>query len=786
MRRIHSPSALGLVTAQGIESDVHVGMDSLEEEDHELVFIDPAKRRRTRARSCGIYCLLAALVTALVVIAGQAISLGVIVGTWDCSTESETAECKTESCMELAKMVRANLDTTVNPCEDFYNFSCGGWVRGHSLPTGYPSYSPFRELDAENQRKLIYVMESDRDDDIEAVVKAKTLYHSCMNTAQLDALGRGPILRLINTSGGWDLVNVSSDDDWWSGSGSGSGSGSPSMDFFDSDIFFLQKLAGNPAFFSYYVYVDDKNSSQYTLFLEQSGLSLPSPESYTDPKSGEEQMGILKTYIVNVLSLINPDASLLERYRMAANNIVELEKNLSSVFVPVEDLRDPEATYNKMTVDNLTLKFPNTFNWSALLTTSFLLAQASEISDEDMVVVRTTSYFQNLSSILASTDSTTLYDYTMWQWVKGYVGFLSSDFREEYYNFTEHITGSGERERNLTCLSLVQSVLPIALARPFTEFYFPSNAKSSVTDMITQIKEAFKVRLDDKTWIDNDTREQCKEKVDAITQRVAYPDKIFHDSYLNGLYENYTIQEMFLLYTMVELEFTIFSENLRHLGGPVDKTEWDIAPTAVNAYYNPSFNQFTFLEGILASPFFQADWPDYFRYGAFGVIIGHELTHGFDDQGQQYDKDGNLRQWWSQTSTDNFKERQKCFREQYSRYEVFGYPVNGDLTLGENLADNGGIKTSYQAYRKVIGENGNQPYLPDLKYTPDQLFFIGFSQVWCSIFTPEYISTLVKTNPHSPGPYRVIGALVNSQEFADAFQCSSSSYMNPQSKCLMW
>jgi len=194
-----------------------------------------------------------------------------------------------------------------------------------------------------------------------------------------------------------------------------------------------------------------------------------------------------------------------------------------------------------------------------------------------------------------------------------------------------------------------------------------------------------------------------------------------------------------------------------------------------------------FLEGILNVPFFHAGWPDYFKYGALGVVIGHELTHGFDDQGQQYNKDGILEQWWTNYSTANFRERQQCFVDQYSQYELFGYHVNGSLTLGENIADNGGVKSSFQAYQTVVGRSGQTPpSLPALPYTPEQLYFIAYGQVWCSLFTPQSISVSTKTDPHSPGPYRVIGALVNSPEFASAFGCPTNSSMNPENKCLLW
>ena len=537
-------------------------------------------------------------------------------------------------------------------------------------------------------------------------------------------------------------------------------------------------------FFTFFVDVDDKNSSKYTLFLEQDGLTLPSPESYTDSKI----INSFKSYVVDILLLLNPPVSktAYKKYTKVAKDIVEFEAKLASIFVSAVELRNPEGTYNRMKISDLSASFPNTFNWTRILQRSFLLGKAPKVLTSDYIVVRTTSYFQNLSYILASTDNITLYNYVMWQLVSGYTTYLSQNFSDVYYKFAHNVTGSGAKPRNITCISLVQKVLPISLARLYTEFILPEGTKSSVVTMISHIKHAFKDRVNESVWLDNTTKQRCIEKVDAVTQRVAYPDLIYHDSYINHLYENYSIHADMLLHDMAQVTSLATMENLRKLGSHVDKSEWNIAPTAVNAYYNPSFNQFTLLEGILAPPFFQASWPNYFRYGAFGVVIGHELTHGFDDQGQQYDKDGILRKWWTNSSLENFKKKQLCFEKQYSQYQINNQHINGNLTLGENIADNGGLKTSYQAYKDAIKGEGPQPYLPGLKYTPDQLFFIAFAQMWCSQYRPEYLTLLLQVDPHSPGPFRVKGSLVNDVEFSKAFQCPKTGSMNPVDKCLLW
>ena len=631
-------------------------------------------------------------------------------------------------------------------------------------------------MDEENKKQLIGILDGDYDDDIEAVRSLKKLYRLCLDEyIKMNESEPSPLLAILGYFGRWPLLNGSS--------GSGAiGSGGANL-LLPIDTFVSMKLDGNPAFFSFYVYVDDKNSSKYTIFLEQSGLTLPSPENYG--KDSGPLVTAFRDFAVDFLSLLNPSIA-RDIYESAVDDVIKLEMELASIHVSAVDLRDPEATYNNMTLEQLSSMFPGPFNWTYVFQRSFSFAEAPSITPKDVVVVRTPSYFHNLSRVFMQTDNETIFNYIMWQFIQQYIPYLSRDFLKVYYNFTEVVYGSGERDRNETCLSIVQRAMPIALSRPFTEFILPGGTREVVEDMISEVKKAFKERVNDSDWLEDSTKVKCEEKVDAVTERVAYPELIFHDSYVNGLYENYTLKFDRLVYDMARVTYTVSVENLRKLHTTVDKTEWDIAPTAVNAYYNPSFNQFTFLEGILAPPFIKADWPDYFNYGAMGVVVGHELTHGFDDQGQQYDKDGNLRTWWDKKSTENFKTRQQCFREQYSAYELFGHHVNGNLTLGENLADNGGLKTSYQAYKTVAGEQGVQSHLPGLKYTPDQLFFVAFAQVWCSDFTEEYIATSLLTNPHSPGPFRVNGTLANSKEFANAFNCSAGSPMNPVKKCLMW
>lgn len=750
----------------------HLKMD---EESHPIMTKPTSMIGPVISQKWTTICLGVGLALAVFGLVVLAIAFGVTVSTLKSSPssgggEGESNICLTESCIQASAFILGNINRSVDPCQDFYNFTCGAWAQKTVIPTGKGSISSFAELAERNTIALKKILDKGEDGGVEAVGKVMDLYQSCLDTKRLNTLGAGPLLQLINKTGGWNLLNMSNDSSW---------------DINDK-LFLVEKILGSPAFFTVGVTVDDKNSSNYIIVVSQSGLSLPSRDFYLDNKTASAVQA-LKTLLVTVFSLLMPDGD-SAMYEETALELIAFESRLAEIFLSDVDLRNIDITYNKMRLSELSDLFP-VFDWTSHVNALFQLTNHDlTLTDDEPVIVRTPSYLQNLTEVFLSEPTMSLENYAKWQLVKQYLPYLSEDFAKAYSTFTLATQGRGEGERFETCVNVVQEALPIALARPYSQFVLPPGTKSIVSEMIDAVKAAFIERLNENTWLDDTTREASKEKVRAITKMIAFPDQLYNDTYLNHLYADYNVSADDFFANIKR--FVVFSttRNLRHLRQPVDKTEWDIAPTKVNAYYNPPYNQFVFLEGILNLPFFQAGWPDYLKYGALGTVIGHELTHGFDDQGQRYDKDGILQPWWTDQSISAFKDRQRCFAEQYSKYEMFGYNINGNLTLGENIADNGGLKAAFQAYRDTVKRKGMAPpLLPSLtSYTDEQMFFIAFGQVWCSIFTPEYVASLTKSNPHSPGPYRIIGTLVNSEEFSRAFQCSENSFMNPPQKCLMW
>ncbi|CAL8374717.1 unnamed protein product [Gadus morhua 'NCC'] len=337
-----------------------------------------------------------------------------------------------------------------------------------------------------------------------------------------------------------------------------------------------------------------------------------------------------------------------------------------------------------------------------------------------------------------------------------------------------------------TCIGNTDDTMGFALGALFVKETFDRNSKGIAEQMINEIRTAFKESLDQLSWMDPDTREAAKDKADAIYDMIGFPDFILDPKELDDVYDGYEVgEESFFnnMFNFYNFSSRVMSEQLRKRPS---RDQWSMTPPTVNAYYMATKNGIVFPAGILQAPFYSHDHPKALNFGGIGVVMGHELTHAFDDQGREYDKEGNMRPWWQNSSLQSFQQRTECMVEQYSRYTVNGEKVNGRQTLGENIADNGGLKAAYNAYRSWVRLNGEEKRLPAVNLTNDQLFFLGFAQVWCSVRTPESAHEGLVTDTHSPPRYRVIGTLSNSQDFAHHFQCPVGSPMNSGSRCEVW
>ena len=711
---------------------------------------------------------VAGVVTAVVLLAGDHqgserasnSSSGASAPTGLPTTEGVTGVCRTSGCVTLANILLENIDETVDPCEDFYNFSCGGWLSRTPLPQGKEVYTQPQPYASANKRKLRHILESDAaggSEDIEAVARVNGFYRLCMDMQAINETGAEPLLALIEKTGGWNIIGGRSEE--WS---------------INSTQFIQEKLYRSRALVNFGVDVDEKNSSQYIIKISQGNSLLPDYVYSSDYYIS--RINSFKSYFVKVMSLLNSTVP-ANTYQETAEEIIAFERELVKIFSFPSGV---DAKYNKMTLGELSNLWPD-FDWVGSLQYLFSLLNVS-VDENETVIVETPTYFRNLSAIFRNTSSETLENYSKWHLVSFYVRFLSRPFIDAYYDFQQR----GEPKQASTCLKLVQSALPIAIARQYIEQIYPEGSKEKSQDMVNRITETFRKRLEEREWLDDATRKLVLEKVDNIVAKVAYPDELFNDTYLNSLSSDIIIYKNNFMRTVAEARRALLSRDLGRLHRPVNRDAWTESPTTVNAFYDFNTNELILPAAYTLPPNMGSDWPDYYNFGALGTVIGHELTHGFDNQGQQFDPNGNIRQWWSSTALDNFRGRQNCIVEQYSKYEFYGHGVNPYDTLGENIADNGGLMTSYQAYQRLAAEN-KEPrlFLPNLRYTPEQIFFIASAQPLCTHYLKETVQYYLN-GPHSPASHRVIGSLSNSKGFSSAFKCPSGAPMNPPDKCVIW
>lgn len=413
------------------------------------------------------------------------------------------------------------------------------------------------------------------------------------------------------------------------------------------------------------------------------------------------------------------------------------------------------------------------------------------ITEDESIVIYSPEYFDDLSNLIgqyvqSERGKVTLANYMAWSVIQSLIATLPKNFRDASKVLRKALIGSEGIEVSWRyCVTDTNQVMGFALGSLFVRRVFQGKSKERAEEMIYSIRNAFKDNLPDLSWMDDRTRQLAREKADHINQMIGFPDFILNPEKLNGKYEGLELDENNYFENNIKVNVLSLRENMEKINKPANKTEWEMTPPMVNAYYTPTKNQIVFPAGILQTPFYDLSYPNSLNYGAMGVVMGHELTHAFDDQGREYDKDGNLYQWWFNETLKNFEERVKCFVDQYSSYKVEDSHLNGKQTLGENIADNGGLKAAFRAYEKWAEVNP-EPRLPGLNLTSKQLFFVGFAQVWCSISTPEALKLQVLNDPHAPAQFRVIGTLSNSHEFAREFNCPVGSNMNPEKKCVVW
>uniref|UniRef100_A0A8C3H0R4 endothelin-converting enzyme 1 n=1 Tax=Corvus moneduloides TaxID=1196302 RepID=A0A8C3H0R4_CORMO len=673
--------------------------------------------------------------------------------------------CLTDACVRVASKILEALDTEMDPCQDFYQYSCGGWIKRNPLPNGRSKWSTFNSIWDQNQAIMKHLLENATfNSSSEAERKTQRYYLSCLKEQRIEELGSQPLMELIDKIGGWNIT--------------GSWNQTSFMEV-------LKSVSGTyraTPFFTVYVGADSKSSNSNIIQVDQSGLFLPSRDYYLNKTANEKVLAAYLAYMVELGTLLGGTP---EPTRLQMQQVLDFETQLANITVPQAERRDDEKIYHKMSIAELQLLAP-AIDWLDYL--SYALAPL-ELADTEPVVVYGDTYLQQVSDLINDTDRSILNNYLIWNLVQKTASSLDQRFETAQERLLETLYGTRKSctPRWQTCISNTDDTLGFALGSLFVKATFDRDSKAIAEEMISEIRAAFEVSLDQLDWMDEKTRQAAKEKADAIYDMIGFPDFILDNKELDDVYDGYEVSEDSFFQNM--LNFYNFSAKVMadQLRKPPNRDQWSMTPQTVNAYYLPTKNGIVFPAGILQAPFYARNHPKALNFGGIGVVMGHELTHAFDDQGREYDKEGNLRPWWQNSSLEAFKNRTACMTEQYGHYTVHSEKVNGRQTLGENIADNGGLKAAYNAYKSWLQKNGEEKRLPALGLTNHQLFFVGFAQVWCSVRTPESSHEGLVTDPHSPDKYRVIGTLSNSRDFVEHFGCPLGSPMNPDlSGCRSW
>ncbi|XP_063350410.1 endothelin-converting enzyme 2b isoform X2 [Pelmatolapia mariae] len=643
------------------------------------------------------------------------------------SSDSGRGLCLSEACVTVASQIVEAMDRSADPCQDFYQFACGGWMRKNPLPDGRSRWSTFNSIWEQNQALLKHLLENGTfNGSSEAERKTQSYYLSCLNTQRIEELGAQPLVDLITKIGGWNMTGP------W-----------------DKDNFMdVLKVVSGPyraqPFFSVGVSADPKNSNSNVIQVDQSGLFLPSRDYYLNKTANEKVLVAYLDYMVELGMLLGGERSSTQAQMQ---QIMDFETALANITVPQDQRRDEEKIYHKVTIAELQVLAP-AIDWLDYLSSSL---SPLELNDTEPVVLYAKEYLQQVSELINKTDRSLLNNYMMWTLVQKSVASLDQRFENAQDKLLESLYGTKKSctPRWQTCIGNTDDTLGFALGALFVKATFDKQSKEIAEKMINAIRSAFKEALDQLSWMDGQTRQAAKDKADAIYDMIGFPEFILDSKELDDVYDGYEVSD--------------------------------------DSFFQNMLNFYNFSARVMADQLRKTPNKDQaLNFGGIGVVMGHELTHAFDDQGREYDKEGNLRPWWQNSSVEAFRQRTECMVDQYSRYTVNGEHINGKQTLGENIADNGGLKAAYHAYRSWIQGNGDEKRLPAVNLTNDQLFFVGFAQVWCSVRTPESAHEGLVTDPHSPPRYRVIGTLANSPDFSRHFNCPEGTPMNTGKRCEVW
>jgi putative endopeptidase len=642
------------------------------------------------------------------------------------------------------------MDKSVDPCQDFYEYACGNWRKNNPIPPDQSRWGRFNELADYNRQFLHNILEKySANDPKRSPVQQKIgdMYESCMDETTVDKKGSAPLKPEMDR-----IAAITNQDQ------------------LVETIAYLQSL-GVQAVFGFGASPDLHNASMEIGNVIQGGLGLPDRDYYsdTDEKSQETRQKYLE-HVAKMFVLLGDDEAAAKKEAQA---VMDIETKLADAALKRVQMRDPKNRDHKMKVSELESLAPN-FKFNRF----FSSTSAPSFTEVNVVPP---DFFEKVNGAVESVPIADWKTYLRWHVVRAAAPTLSDPFvRENFAFYGQYLNGQKELQpRWKRCVQMTDSLLGEALGQPYVDATFGPDGKQRMLRMVKALEESLGQDIQGLDWMTPETKKQALVKLHAITNKIGYPDT-WRD------YSSVKIVRGDLVGDVQRARAFEIKRNLNKIGKPLDKKEWGMTPPTVNAYYSPSNNDINFPAGILQPPFFDKDADDAVNFGGIGVVIGHELTHGFDDQGSKFDAEGNLKNWWTQADRDEFDKRTSCIADEYSSFvAVDDVHLNGRLTLGENTADNGGLRIALAALHKDMEMNPKVAATKD-GFTPEQRFFLGFAQVWCQNATPESSRLLAKTDPHSPGQYRTNGTLQNSPDFAKAFGCKAGQKMVSANACHVW
>jgi len=642
-----------------------------------------------------------------------------------------------------------NMDKGIRPQDNFYRYINGGWMKRYEIPDDKTAIGSF------------YDLRDKADDDVKAIIeelaatknlkngsdeqKVADLFRSYMNNEKRNAAGITPISSILTEI---ELIKTKDDLASFFGKHSTTGVNSP---------------------LALYINIDAKNSSSYAIHIWQSGLNLPDKDYYFN--EAERFVNLRRGYIAHIENMYNIAG--ISDSKTAAKNIMALETSLAEYHWTRVQSRDSEKRYNKFATNDLN-SITNKFNWQAFLA-------AEGVTSQKDIVINQPDFIEGFGKVFDETSLDTWKQYLTFNTLNAFSSYLTTDLDNENFDFfSRQLSGRKEqRPQWKRGVSVVNSNLGEIIGKVYVTRHFTPKAKSRMSELVENLRNAYGASIDDLAWMSADTKKAAHVKLAAFTPKIGYPDK-WED------YSSLVIKSDELVNNIINSRKVVSDKSIAKLGGPIRKWEWHMTPQTVNAYYNPAANEIVFPAAILQAPFFNMQADDAVNYGGIGAVIGHEMGHGFDDQGSKYDATGNLRNWWTKQDLKEFSNRTKSLVKQYSNYQVFeDLNVNGELTLGENIGDLSGVTIAYKAYKASL--NGKKaPVIDGL--TGEQRFFMGYAQIWRSKIVEKSMRNRVATDPHSPGEFRALGSLSNMDEFYQAFNVKEGDamYIAPEKRVKIW